>query len=197
MEFGPLDDPLQILVRFREHAEAEGLPLPESMVLSTVGLDGSPDARVVFWRGLEGRKLHFFTNYESRKGRELEASGRAHLLFHYAAHERQVRVTGSVSRLTAEQSDAYFEARARPSQIGAWASLQSQPLEARAALEDRVREFEKRFEGVPVPRPPHWGGYGVLAESVEVWVGQVGRLHDRAVYSARADGGWDFQRLYP
>jgi pyridoxamine 5'-phosphate oxidase len=196
MEFSPSDDPLALLVRFLDEASRAGQPLAEAMTLATVDESGRPHARIVLFKGLVGRALTFFTNYESDKARQLAAVPHAAVVFHFAREERQVRVEGSVSRLSAEQSDAYFATRPRVSQLGAWASQQSRPLGSRHELELRYTELEKEYWERPVPRPPHWGGYALEAERIELWSGQVGRLHDRGVYVSRPDG-WEFERLYP
>lgn len=197
MDFAPTDDPLDVLDRWREEAGAAGVVLPESMTLATVGLDGLPAARVVLLKGREGKQLFFFTNYESRKSRELERNPHVSLVFHYATAQRQVRVDGRVEKLSAAQSDAYFQTRPRESQIGAWASRQSEVLEGRATLESAIAEVGKRFEGVSVPRPDFWGGYAVTAQRVELWSGRVGRLHERGLYVAEENSGWSFQWLWP
>ncbi len=196
MEFAPGDDPLDVLERWKSEADSAGAVLTDAMTLCTVDARGRPRGRIVLWKGRYGRSLSFFTNYESAKGRELGVTPFAALVFHFASAERQARVEGSVARLSAEDSDAYFQTRPRESQIGAWASVQSEPLADRELLLARVHEFEERFSGVQVPRPAHWGGFALEAERIELWSGQVGRLHDRAVYVA-SSSGWDFQRLYP
>lgn len=197
MEFGPSDDPLDVLARFRQRAESSGQPIPEAMALATVGEDGGPRARMVLWRGQRGREIHFFTNYESDKSKELERTPRAALLFHYAALELQARVEGSVVRLAPHESDVYFATRPRESQIGAWASAQSRPISSRVELEARVREVEERYGGREIPRPPYWGGFAVLAERVELWSGRVGRLHHRARYVFGPHGSWEYTLLQP
>lgn len=197
MEFGPQDDPLDVLQTWHDQAKLAGVVLPEAMTLATVDAAGRPYARTVLWRGREGRTISFFTNYESQKARQLEQNPQVTLLFHYAAQEQQVRLEGVASKLSAEASDAYFAQRPRMSQIGAWASKQSSAMESREEFEQALREWTARFQDQPVPRPPHWGGYGVLVERVELWSGRAGRLHDRGLYTARPEGGWNFQLLYP
>jgi pyridoxamine 5'-phosphate oxidase len=189
-------DPLELLESWLREAESAGLALPESMTLATVGPDGRPSARVVLYKGLSEGGLRFFTNYQSRKGQELAQVKHAALVFHWAPLERQVRVEGTVEKLSAEESDAYFATRPRESQLGAWASPQSEPIASREELERRVEELAKRYEGGPVPRPPHWGGYRVVPERVEVWVGRGARLHDRFRFT-RGAGGWSRERLAP
>jgi pyridoxamine 5'-phosphate oxidase len=196
VEFEGVSDPLLEMDRFREEAERAGIPLPEAMTLATVDEQGRPRARVVLLKGRRGRELHFFTNYESDKGRELAHHPAAAVCIHYAALELQVRVEGFVSRLSEAQSDEYFRTRPRESQLGAWASEQSAPIESRFALEEALSRVRERFEGAEVPRPPHWGGYRLVAERVELWLGQAGRLHDRARY-VFDQGAWRLTRLQP
>ena len=164
--------------------------------LATADADGRPAARMVLLKGLEGRDFLFFTNYSSRKARELEANPRAALCFYWSSLDRQVRIEGPVERLSTDESDAYFATRPRGSRIAAWASKQTQPLASRADLVARVARYEARFLGREVPRPDFWGGYRLTAQRIEIWHNQLYRLHDRFVYRATADG-WDRQRLYP
>jgi pyridoxamine 5'-phosphate oxidase len=194
-------DPIATLVAWFEEAKALGLPEPASMVLATATPDGHPSARVVFFRGLspEGA-LQFFTNYESRKASELEHNPRAALTFHWATLARQVRVEGSVARLPAAASDAYFAARPRLSQIGAWVSPQSRPIASLDELVVRRAEREAAFAGGPVPRPPFWGGYGLMPTRVELWTGGEGRFHDRRLFERgldTADKAWRLTHLGP
>lgn len=196
IDFETVVDPCQEVDRFRAWAREEGLTLPDCMTLATVGLDGRPQARVVLLRGRSGREFHFYTNYESNKGRELRHLPYAELCIHYVDLAVQARVSGPVRRLSETQSDAYFATRPRESQLGAWASEQSAVLESRASLETRWEQQRARFEGQEVPRPPHWGGLAVEAERVELWLGKEGRLHDRARY-VWSDGRWDCTRLFP
>jgi pyridoxamine 5'-phosphate oxidase len=195
-------DPLDQLGRWLEEAVAAGEPSANAMLLSTVDAAGQPDARFVLLRGLDRRGLTFFTNYASPKARQLDAHPWAALTFGWLASYRQVRVTGAARRLPAAGSDAYFSGRPRATQIGSWASDQSAVIESRQALTRRVAEVERRFAGLPVPRPPHWGGYLVRPETVEFWQGQPDRLHDRLRYrraeaEARATDGWMLERLSP
>jgi len=172
------------------------VPLVDAMTLATTDADGAPDARMVLLKGFDADGFRFFTNYESVKGTQLAAEPRAALIVYWRELDRQVRARGEVERLPEADSDAYFATRARDSQVGAWASPQSRPLESREALDDLVREAETRFEGAAVPRPEHWGGYLLRPQTVEFWQGQVGRLHDRFRYT-REDGGWRIERLGP
>lgn len=196
MNFEAILDPLDEVDRFRLQAEQAGLPLPESMTLATVDSSGNPQARVVLLKGRKGRALEFFTNYLSAKARELEAHPRAALCIHYPPLAVQARILGVVERVSATESDAYFATRPRESQIGAWASRQSEVLGSREELDRAYKAQELRFAGESVPRPPHWGGFRLTADVVELWLGRSGRLHDRARFSFRGDG-WRVERLYP
>jgi pyridoxamine 5'-phosphate oxidase len=167
------------------------------MTLATATPDGRPSARAVLLKGIDARGFAFFTNYESRKGRELDANPCAALVLLWIPLQRQVRVTGSVARLDAEESDAYFATRPRGSQLGAWASEQSRPLPDRVELERRWEAVDERYGGGAVPRPPHWGGYRVEPDEIEVWQGRANRLHDRFAYTRTPDGGWTHVRLQP
>lgn len=192
----PSDDPIELFARWFREAEDAGLPLPESMALSTATADGVPSSRMVLLKAFGPEGFCFFTNYESRKSRELMANPRAALLFHWAVLERQVRIEGRVERVSDEESFAYYRTRDRGSRIGAWASRQSRPLPDRETLEKRVAEFESRFPGDEVPLPPHWGGYRVVPERIELWQGRPSRLHDRCVF-VRDGSAWRMERLYP
>jgi pyridoxamine 5'-phosphate oxidase len=189
------DDPITQFAAWFRVAERDA-PLPEAMALATVDAAGDPDARMVLLKGVDAEGFRFFTNHESAKGGQLEAGGAAALVIYWRELDRQVRVRGAVERLGEAESDAYFATRSRDSQIGAWASPQSQPLESREQLDDRVREAEARFADREVPRPAHWGGYLVRPRTIEFWQGQVGRLHDRFRYT-RAGAGWRIERLAP
>ncbi len=169
---------------------------PNAMTLATATRDGRPSARVVLLKGYDERGFVFYTNYEGRKAGELEANPTCALLFYWGALERQVRIEGRASRLSGEESDAYFASRPRGSRLGAWASQQSLPVEDRSVLEQRVRELEAEYEGREIPRPPFWGGYRVEPEVIEFWQGRESRLHDRLVYH-RYRGGWEIERLQP
>jgi len=169
---------------------------PTAMTLATVDDAGRPSARIVLLKDVDARGFVFYTNYESRKGRELLAHPWAALCFHWQPMERQVRVEGSVERVTDAEADAYFASRARMSRIGAWASRQSATLATDADLQHRVREVEARFAGGDVPRPPNWSGFRVVPERIEFWRGRPYRLHERILYE-RDDTGWRVRRLFP
>lgn len=189
-------DPFHLFRDWYGEAGGSSLALPNAMCLSTVGTDGSPAARMVLISSFDRRGFVFHTNYESAKGIELAACPRAALLFWWEPLNRQVRVEGAVERTAAEESDAYFAGRPRPSQLGAWASEQSRLLPRRETLEARMREMEARFNGAPVPRPPHWGGFRVIPRAFEFWTGRADRLHDRTRYDL-TPAGWTETRLYP
>ena len=181
-------------------AEAQASPDPEptAMTVATVGKGGRPSARTVLLKGLDERGFVFYTNFDSSKGRQLAANPQAALLFHWRLIREgvQVKIEGRVEPVTAAEADAYFSSRPRPSQIGAWASLQSQTLSSREEFERRIDEMEKRFENSPVPRPPQWSGFRVVPEMVEFWYGARYRLHERHRYD-RVDGQWSQRMLYP
>jgi pyridoxamine 5'-phosphate oxidase len=181
----------------RAAATAPAPPADHTAVaLATTDRDGRPSVRVVLVRHVDHAGFVFYSNYESRKASELETNPRAALCFYWYWIEEQVRVEGPVTRATPEESDAYFASRPRGSQIGAWASQQSRALSNRAELEDRYRALERQFANAVVPRPPFWGGYRLIPESVEFWVAGAYRLHDRVLYTREA-GGWKTQVLYP
>ncbi len=189
-------DPLSVFESW--FAEAHGLDprFADAMTLATASPDGRPSARTVLYKGLNEGRVCFVTNYGSAKGRELSANPRAALVFFWSSLNRQVRFEGHAEPASADWSDRYFAARARGSQIGAWASAQSQVIASRSVLETRIADTEARFEGQPVPRPPFWGGFMLRPERVEFWLGQDARLHDRYSYT-RGASGWDSARLSP
>ncbi|ATE65942.1 pyridoxamine 5'-phosphate oxidase [Rhizorhabdus dicambivorans] len=169
---------------------------PEAMAVATVGTDGQPSVRMVLLKGHDPRGFVFYTNYESRKAGELDATPRAALLFHWKSLRRQVRIEGPVSKVSEAEGDAYFATRRRDSQLGAWASDQSRPLDSRATFEARFEAMKARFEGGPVPRPPHWSGFRVEPERIEFWQDRAHRLHERRLFTRDADG-WIEGLLYP
>lgn len=189
----------EILKRFKEAMDAAGQagePEPTAMVLGTSDRDGNLSTRAVLLKDVDHRGFVFYTNTLSIKGQQLRAVPRAAVTFLWKASQCQVHAAGSIERVTEEEADAYFASRERESQIGAWASRQSEVLESREFLEARVAEFEKKFTNRDVPRPPHWSGYRLLPETVEFWHGRQFRLHDRFRYTL-LDGAWILQRLYP
>ncbi len=190
-------DPLQLFERWLDEAKATGMRLPEAVTLATATADGKPSARLVLLKGADERGFVFFTNYQSRKARELDANAQAALVFYWPQLERQVRVEGKVERTSAEESEAYFKTRPRESQIGAVASPQSEVIASREALQKKADELEKFYEGREVDRPAHWGGYRLRPERIEFWKGRPGRLHDRINYERQLDGSWTISRLAP
>lgn len=190
-------DPLEQFRKWFQQTVDAGVPEPSAMTLASAGADGQPSARTVLLKGLDERGFSFFTSYESRKGRELEANPRASLHFLWKELERQVGVRGAVSMLSRQESETYFKMRPRGSRLGAWASRQSQVIANRAVLEDRLRELEQRHPGEDIPLPPHWGGYVLAPGEIEFWQGRPNRLHDRFRYTRQADGNWLIERLSP
>ena len=189
-------DPIEQFGRWYELAESE-VPLAEAMTLATVGADGGPDARMVLLKGYGADGFRFFTNLESAKASEIAADARGALVIYWRELDRQVRVRGTIERLAAADSDAYFATRDRASRLGAWASPQSRPLSGREELDRRLAEAMDRWQGAEeIPRPEHWGGFLLRHSSVEFWQGQQARLHDRFLYT-RAAGGWTIERLAP
>lgn len=197
LEIDDLDaDPILQFGRWMEEALTEGLLLPNTMTLATASAEGRPSARMVLLKGFDHRGFVFYTNYESRKSRELSENPAAALVFYWSRLERQVRVEGRVERVAEDESDAYFASRPLESRLGAWASRQSEPLAARRELEERLAELEREHAGGDVPRPPHWGGWLVVPSAIEFWQGRPNRLHDRFRYTREGDG-WNRARLYP
>ncbi|HVM65149.1 MAG TPA: pyridoxamine 5'-phosphate oxidase [Acidimicrobiales bacterium] len=189
-------DPIAAFERWLAAMVEAGEPDANAMVLATAAPDGAPSARTVLLRGVDARGLVFYTNRESRKGRELGANPRAALVFVWLAARRQVLVTGTVEEVSEAESDAYFASRPRGSQLAAWASPQSAPVPSRADLDAAAADMAARFAGREVPRPSFWGGYRVVPDAMEFWQGRADRLHDRFRFDRR-EGGWDVERLGP
>lgn len=188
-------DPMRQFERWFEDALRAKLPLPNAMTLATVSGDGAPAARVVLLKGVERGGFVFYTNYRSRKGREIDERAQACLVFMWSDLERQVRITGRVEKVDAADSDAYFVTRPLGSRLSAWASAQSEKVASRALLEQAMAEAKARYGDSP-PRPPHWGGYRVTPAEIEFWQGRADRLHDRLLYR-RAGNHWKIERLAP
>jgi pyridoxamine 5'-phosphate oxidase len=192
-------DPISRFLALLDQAKAvpkTELPEPTALSLATATPDGAPSVRIVLLKGVDERGFVFYTNLQSRKGRELSANPRVALCFHWMPLEREVRVAGTVVLVSESEAVAYFASRSRGSQSGAWASSQSAPLADRKDLEARVADFERRFEGRQVLRPPQWSGFRVKPERIEFWKGGASRLHERHVYTRHADG-WRVTMLYP
>ena len=195
-EAGAGRNPFRLFREWFSAALSGGFVEPTAMALATSTRGGRPSARMVLLKGLDRRGFVFYTNYESRKGRELAESPHAAAVFWWDKLGRQVRVEGRVEKISARESDEYFEARGRESCLGAWASRQSKVIPGRKTLERRYGEASRRFEGSRVPRPPYWGGYRLIPESMEFWQGRENRLHDRIRFTRRA-GSWKRERLSP
>jgi pyridoxamine 5'-phosphate oxidase len=189
-------DPFQLFDEWFAEARSSEPNDPESMALATAGADGQPHVRMVLLKGRGPDGFVFYTNEQSAKGEQLRENGRAALLFHWKSLRRQVRIEGAVERVSDADADAYFASRARDSQLGAWASDQSRPLDSRETFENRFEEAKRRFEGADVPRPPHWGGYRVIPDRIEFWSDRPHRLHERRLFTRVADG-WTEGLLYP
>lgn len=190
-------DPFRQFEKWFQEAEGAKIPEPNAMTLSTVDSDGKPSARTVLLKGLDGRGFVFFSNYESRKGREVAGNPRVSLVFPWIAIERQVIVEGTATKMAREENEAYFHSRPRASQLGAWVAQQSSIITGREVLEDAMKALEKKHAGAEVPLPPNWGGWRVAPETVEFWQGRRSRLHDRLRYRRAKDGAWTVERLAP
>ena len=190
-------DPFRQFDRWWEEALRSDIDEVNSMVLSTVSSAGRPSSRVVLLKGYDDRGFVFFTNYESRKGNEMEEKPDVALLFFWKELERQVRIEGTCSKVSEEESDAYFLTRPEGSRIGAWASPQSRRIESRNRIEENLRAVSERFHGMAIPRPPYWGGYRVSPRSFEFWQGRERRLHDRILFETGFEGAWTLSRLAP
>lgn len=202
MAHGPLTeadaahDPIAQFARWFEEAQTVERPLPNAVALATAGPDGRPSLRMVLLKDFDERGFVFYSNYESRKARDLGRNPHASLLFYWGRLERQVRVEGRVAKVTRSESDAYFRTRPRGSQLAAWASPQSETLENRAALDRRLQAVASRYPA-DVPRPPYWGGYRLVPAAFEFWQGRADRLHDRLRYRRARGGRWVLERLAP
>jgi len=191
-----LADPFLQFKYWFEQAISAQLPEPNAMILSTVSAGGTPSSRTVLLKELDNQGFVFFSNYASRKGREIAANPQVCLLFYWAELERQIRIEGPIEKIAEADSDAYFASRPRGSQLGAWASRQSARLNSREELEQVLEGLEQTYLGKDIPRPPHWGGYRVVPEAMEFWQGRPSRLHDRLLYRLQ-DQTWSISRLSP
>jgi pyridoxamine 5'-phosphate oxidase len=190
-------DPFAWFHRWMAEAEATEPTDANAMTVVTVGPGGKPSARTILLKGVDPRGFVFYTNTHSRKGRELRDNALIALLFHWKILARQIRIEGKVEAVTDAEADAYYASRPRVSRLGAWASDQSRPLSKRAELERRLKQFEEKFPGEDIPRPPHWHGYRVLPERFEFWQNMPYRLHDRTIFERAKDGGWTSGKLFP
>jgi pyridoxamine 5'-phosphate oxidase len=195
----PVQNPLSRFHRLYAQAQQVDraiLPDPNAMSLATIGMNGAPSVRIVLMKDVDERGFVFYTNLDGRKGRELRTHPIAAICFYWAALDVQVRAEGPVTQVSDQEADAYFATRPRESQIGAWASIQSQPIERVNDLMDRVADFEAQFNGVEVPRPPNWSGFRLRHERIEFWKAKPGRLHERHLYT-RSGESWTMETLYP
>src|ERR671917_1356516 len=192
----PGTSPLALVREWYEGAVAAGLPEADAMALATSSPDGVPSVRIVLLKGIDDRGIRFFTNYGSRKGRELDANPRAAVALYWQPLGRQVRMEGPVERLSPEESDAYFASRDRGSRLGAWASNQGTVIAGRETLDAALAAAAERYPG-DVPRPDYWGGYRLVPDAIELWEGRPNRLHDRIHYLRGPDGSWRSERLSP
>jgi len=190
-------DPLLQFDRWWDDAIKSEITEVNAMTLATASETGIPSARIVLLKGYDKNGFVFFTNYQSHKGQELEQNPNACLVFFWKELERQIRITGTVQKVAAADSDAYFSSRPEGSRIGAWASPQSKVIEKRTVIEDRLSNFQQQFSDGNIPRPPYWGGYAVQPVQVEFWQGRPSRLHDRIQYTLQTDGNWLVERLAP
>lgn len=189
-------DPFELFDAWFAEARAGELNDPEAMALATADAVGNPTARMVLLKGHDRRGFVFYTNEQSAKGQELAGNPHAALLFHWKSLRRQIRIEGRVERVSEAEADAYFATRSRESQLGAWASDQSRPLDSRETFERRFEDMRRKFDGADVPRPPHWGGYRVVPERIEFWLDRAHRLHERRLFTLD-QGSWSEGLLYP
>lgn len=190
-------NPVQQFQQWFDEATKAQLPEPNAMTLSTVSPEGKPSARIVLLKGVKEGSFVFYTNYQSRKGHEMETHPQVALTFFWVELERQVRIEGTTHKISEERSIEYFHSRPRGSQIAAWVSSQSQKIADRTVLEQRLQEFTQKFEGQTIPKPPYWGGYAVVPQAVEFWQGRPSRLHDRILYTLQNENNWKIERLAP
>jgi pyridoxamine 5'-phosphate oxidase len=190
-------NPFEQFKTWFDQAVAAQLPEPNAMTIATVTSDGKPSARIVLLKDYDERGFVFYTNYKSHKGQQLVENPWGAIAFWWAQLERQVRIEGRVEKVSPAESDAYFHSRPLGSQLGAWVSNQSQVIESREVLEQRLQKLKEEYDNKEVPRPPHWGGFRVIPSEIEFWQGRPSRLHDRLLYQRGEDGSWKIQRLSP
>ena len=190
-------DPFRQFEKWFQEVEAAKIPEPNAAVLATASKDGRPSGRMVLLRAVDGRGFVFYTSYDSRKGRDLEANPRAAYVFPWIALERQVIIEGEVAKVAREESEAYFHSRPRANQLASWASPQSSIIAGREVLDEAMRTMERKYAGREAPVPPNWGGFRIVPETVEFWQGRRSRLHDRLRYRREAGGAWVIERLAP
>lgn len=196
VDFALSPDPWPLFAAWFDDAKRNETSYPDAMTLATLGADSALTARTMLMKDFDDRGIVFYTNRQSRKGAQLAETPRAGVCFYWKSTQRQVHMEGTITQVDAAESDAYFATRPRDSQLGAWGSQQSRPLESREALLQRVAELDKQYEGVAVPRPPHWGGYRLIPSYVEFWQEGEFRLHDRFAYR-QENGAWRIERLNP
>ena len=196
-DFSEADEPLALFGSWLQEATLSEPNDPNAVALATVDPEDLPDVRMVLLKGFDAQGFVFYTNFESSKGRQILATRKAAMCFHWKSLRRQVRIRGSVEIVGDDEADAYFATRARGSRIGAWASKQSRPLESRFALEKAVAEHSARYLVGAIPRPPYWSGFRIVPQSMEFWHDRPFRLHDRIQFLRRSDRGWSKARLYP
>lgn len=190
-------DPVAFFRKWFDEAHTAQISEVNAMALATVSAEGKPHARIVLLKGVEHNGFVFFTNYESNKGKHIAANDSAALLFFWKELERQVRIEGTISKISTVESDQYFQSRPHGSRLGAWSSPQSQIIPDRSVLDNNYQSFEEKFTGTDVPRPPHWGGYIVVPQQIEFWQGRSSRMHDRILFTQSAGGLWEKVRLAP
>lgn len=195
-DFSLSDEPIALFREWLQDAHEQEVNDPTAVALATVDEDGMPDVRMVLLKDVDERGFTFYTNFQSQKGTELQATPKAAMCFHWKSLRRQVRIRGNVEVVSDAEADAYYASRPRGSRIGAWASQQSRPLESRFALEKAVAEYTAKYPIGEIPRPPYWSGFRVMPDTIEFWHNRKFRLHDRIVF-ARGDDGWGKTRLYP
>lgn len=190
MSFDFKNDPIDNFLKLYKEAQVKGVPEANAMALATVNQQNQPSVRIVFMKGVDERGFCFYTNYDGRKARDIEVNNQVSANFFWPNLDQQVRIEGAVEKLTREESEKYFSTRPRQSQLGAWASNQSEKIDSYKIFQQKFEEFEAKFKNTPVPCPPHWGGYRIKPNEIEFWFGKSGRLHERYVYH-KTSSGWE------